>query len=499
MEDFSRRAFLRQAVSGVAALPSALGANPQFPQLGPASRPNVLLIMADQCRSDALGASGNKVIQTPNLDRIAKGGVRFTNCWVQNPVCMPSRASIFTGRYPRVHRVRRNGVPLSRWEKTLAEVFIEGGYSTGGAGKFHFIPHHRQLPTMETHPDPFFGFQEFHIGEDGGLGEYGQWIKRFHPEFAGKPNNQIPVELHNTHWVVAHTIDFIRDRAARREPFFAFCSFVAPHQPYTPPPPYQSMYKESDVPAPLMRKGELDDKPPFFKAMSKRYWNFSERVQYNRAQYYGAVSFIDDSIGRILNTLDELGIRENTLVVFTADHGDLLGDHGLWFKGPFHYRACTNVPLIFNWPGRVQSGKVVDRIVQEIDLFPTITASIGLKDPPGIQGKSQLAVLTGDTRETGYDSALIEFGISGADADALIIDRQQESPDLYTLRNSKWRMSYYPGKDYGEIYDQESDPDEFVNRWTDPNLKVVKRQLKDELLDRLLVTHDPLPVREEGY
>jgi arylsulfatase A-like enzyme len=496
--DLSRRAFLRQTVGGVAAAPMSLHAESRGAQSAPASRANVLLIMADQFRFDALGAAGNKIIHTPNLDALAGTGVMFRECRVQHPVCMPSRACIFTGRYPSVHRVRTNGVTLSRQEKTLAEVYLESGYRTGGAGKFHFIPQlGRQLPTMETHPDPFYGFEEFHIGEDGGVGEYGQWLKRYHPEFAGKPNNALPLELHNTHWAAAHTIDFIKDCAARREPFFAFCSFVAPHHPYNPPPPYQTMYKEGEMPPPVIRAGELDDKPPFFKADSKRWEDFSERLSYNRAQYYGSVTFIDDAIGSIVRTLGELQIRQDTLVVFTADHGDLLGDHGLWFKGPYHYRACANVPLIFNWPGRVQSGKAVDGIVQNIDLFPSITALTGINNPPGVQGKSQLAVLTSQTSDTGNSSALIEYGVSGVGAPKFA--RELGHPDLYTLYSPKWRLSYYPGKDYGELYDHESDPEEFVNRWRDPALEAVRRQLKDELLDRVLKAHDPLPVQEVDW
>jgi arylsulfatase A-like enzyme len=145
----------------------------------------------------------------------------------------------------------------------------------------------------------------------------------------------------------------------------------------------------------------------------------------------------------------------------------------------------------------VQSGKSVHGIVQNIDLFPSITALTGIKNPPGIQGRSQLEVLTGDTSDTGYTSALVEYGISGVGEPEFA--RELGHPDLYTLYRPKWRMSYYPGKEYGELYDHESDPDEFVNRWRDPALKAVKRRLQDELLDRVLTAHDPLPVREVDW
>ncbi len=492
METLPRRHFLGRAVGigATAATPLAAGS---------ASRPNVLLIMTDQHRADAIGAYGNRVIRTPHLDSLAKDGARFTNCWVQHPVSMPSRASIFTGRYPSVHRVRTNGVPLPRHETTLGQVLLENGYRTGGAGKFHFLPHlDRPLPTMETHPDPFYGFQEFHIGEDDRTGEYGLWLSRYHPEHSRLRDHEIPTELHHTWWTASHTVNFIRDCASRGLPFFAFCSFVDPHHGYNPPPPYRQMYREDEVPAPVKREGELEDKPPFFKQQSARWRSLNERAKYHRTQYYGEVTFIDDSIGRILAALDDLRLRETTLIIFTSDHGDLLGDHHLFFKGPFHYRACANVPLILSWPPRVRSGKVIQGIVQEIDIFPTIADLVGIKNPPGVQGRSQKAVLTTDARHTGYESALIQFGISGETAEAA--DAQDATfPDLCTIRSPKWRLTYYPGKDYGELYDLEDDPDEFVNRWNDQAVQRVKRGLKDELLDRVLAAHDPLPLREAPY
>jgi arylsulfatase len=491
MQHLSRRQFLGQAAN--AALVTAMA------QAGSAARPNVLFIMTDQQRADALGAAGNTVIRTPHLDALAKDGVLFRHCWVQHPVCMPSRASIFTGRYPSAHRVRTNGVALPPYETTLAQTFLENGYRTGGAGKFHFVPHlNRQLPTMDTHPGPFYGFQEFHIGEDDRTGEYGLWLKRYHPEYAGKRDHELPVEVHHTSWTASHTIDFIKKCGGRGEPFFAFCSFVDPHQGYDPPPPYRTMYKEADMPAAISRPGELDDKPPFFKSFAKQWQSVTDRWRYHRTQYYGEVTFIDDAVGRIVAALEGLRIRENTLVLFTSDHGDMLGDHGLFFKGPFHYRGCTNVPLLFHWPGHLRAGKRVDGMVQEIDLFPTITALLGLTNPPGVQGKSQKPVLTTDSTDTGYESALIEFGTSGATVPNLVRP-DAETPDLYTIRSAKWRMSYYPGKEYGELYDLENDPHEFINRWNDPSMQATKRRLKDELLDRVLAAHDPLPVREELY
>lgn len=467
-------------------------------------RPNVLLIMTDQHRMDALGAYGNQIIRTPNIDSLAAGGVRFTNCWTQHPVCMPSRASIFTGRYPSAHGVRTNGVPLPRHEITLAQTLLDAGYQTFGAGKFHFIPHYpygSPLPLMETHPDPYYGFREFHLGEDGRSGEQWLWIQKNYPQYHRKPDSEIPVELHNSHWVASHTIDCIKRAASGNAPFFAFASFVDPHHAYNPPSPYREMYNPKDMPPPVVRPSEREQKPPHYAGLYDMYKGWGEPA-HHRSQYYGEVTFIDDSVGRILRTLDELKLRDNTLIVFLSDHGDLLGDHYLYTKGPFHYRHCASVPLIVNMPVNMPagdtSGKVVNGIVQEIDVMPTILDIVGVKAPDGVQGRSQKDVITEGGGNTGYDSALIEYGTSGV-TDPKAGVQEGTSVDLWTLRTDRWRMSYYPAQTTGELYDLEADPDEFRNIWNMTKFDSVQRLLKEQLLDRVLLAHDPLPRRENRY
>jgi arylsulfatase A-like enzyme len=241
------------------------------------------------------------------------------------------------------------------------------------------------------------------------------------------------------------------------------------------------MYRAKDMPAPIEQEGEFDDKPPKLHAARKRREGVKGDVAHNRTQYYGEVTFIDDSIGRILKTLDDLDIRDNTLIVFIADHGDMLGDHDLYFKG-VAYPQSASVPFIVNWPGRLQPGKVVNGIVQEIDVLPTILELVGLDIPPGVQGRSQKTVLTTSTADTGYEYAYVEH----ADSD-------------YTLRSLKWRFTLYPGKPYGELYDLETDPHEFTNLWDKPNLQAVKVDLTGKLLARIVETRDPLPVKEKPY
>lgn len=468
------------------------------------NKPNVLLIMTDTQRLDDMGAYGNPVIKTPHLDSLANGGVKFNHCYTQYPACMPARACVFTGRYPMANGVWSNGVPLPKDEVTLAHVFAQNGYRTGGAGKFHFLPHYpyrkNPLPTMETHPEPFYGFNEFHLGEDGRSGEHWQWMRDHYPEYVDKPDHEIPVELHNSYWSASHTIDFIKSSVKANEPFFAFCSFVDPHQGYNPPPPYGDMYKEEDMPTPIRKEGELDNSR--FKSLAEgRMKKYNERVLYHRTQHYGEMTLIDDSVGRIIETLEELNIRDNTLIVFVSDHGDMLGDHWLWWKGSYHYPGCTNVPFFVNWPAQLRRGKVIDGFVQQIDIMPTMLDLAGIESPPGVQGRSLKDVLSSQTQETGYEFAYMESVNSGAWHPDFARGRNQPSHpvDTLTIRNHKWRITFYTEVLNGELYDLENDPHEFENRWDDSTLQDVKNQLMLELLNRVASTRDPLPQRIKPY
>ena len=497
-------------ISGLSIMAGCAGGHGDEKVNKDAVRPNVLLIMADQLRADALGAYGNPVIKTPNLDRLAETGVRFNNCYSQCPVCSPARAVIFTGRYPCSNGVWSNGVPLPQSEMTIAEYLGEDGYATGGAGKFHFIPHFKsELPTMETHPQPYYGFEEFHLGEDQRRGEQQQWIEKNYPEYADKPDGELPLKLHNTHWTTSHAIDFIKRAHGEKKPFFAFCSYVDPHHLYDPPPPYSEMYDPEKIPEPVRREGEIETLPRYLQDMirDQKFGELNGKWRKLRAAYYGEVTFIDHSIGRLLKTLDSLKIRDNTLIIFISDHGDLLGDHWLWYKGKPHYKADTRVPLIINWKHHLEEGKIIDGIVQQTDIFPTIAGLLGLQLPAGVQGKSLAPVLQSKSCDTGYEYAYMELDQGGAvdpeghwnEADFDSTLKSFQGPDPYTLRSLRYRFTYYPGYPFGELYDLERDPDEFVNLWDNKDYADVKQNLEQELLNRIIKNRDPLPVREEYY
>ena len=477
-------------------------------------RPNVLFIMTDTQRLSDMGIFGNDVVKTPHLDKLAGEGVRFTNCHTQHPACMPARATVFTGRYAMAHGVWSNGVPLPKHELTMAQVFADHGYRTGGAGKFHFLPHFpyrkQVLPTMETHPEPFFGFQEYHLGEDGRSGEHWQWLEQHHPEHANKPDDEIPAELHNTLWSIGHTIDFMRRCAQQEQPFFAFCSFVDPHQAYNPPEPYRSMYRPEDMPEPLRQEGELEGSRFQKMAAAGAMKRYSDRWQQAKTQHYGEMSFIDDAVGRLVQVLDELNLRQDTVIAFVADHGDMLGDHWLWWKGGYHFQGCTGVPLFFNWPGHLKTGKVIEGMCQQTDVMPTLLDLAGIDIPVSVQGKTLKSVLTDDVTETGYEYAYISSISSGAYHPEFFDrsggrknQRDVNAVDIYSLRSRQWRFTVFTnaaeGTPQGELYDLQTDPHEFNNVWDDPAYQEQKQVLLRALFERLAQTRDPLPERIRPY
>jgi arylsulfatase len=498
------------------------------------SRPNVLLITTDQHRADCVGAYGNPVIRTPNLDALAADGVRFDRAYVPNPVCTPSRSSILTGRFPRAHGAWNVGVTLPETEIGLSHVLAAEGYRTAILGKAHFGPfggppepgNYDNRKLWAENPDldwngPYYGFETARLALAHGVaaGHYAQHLRRaapkvldrFGPENALAPptgaheswKSAVPVEHHAATWVADITIDYLEQSGD--EPFFVWASFPEPHHPFSPPAPYCDMYDPAEVPLPPRRTGELDDKPPHFDAYYRRQL---DRIDYRGdwmlglsgladadlsampeahlreivAHYYGMVTLVDDQVGRILAALERLGQRENTIVVFTADHGELLGEHGLLLKGPFHYEGLVRVPLIWSWPAGLGGGRATGGLANLVDLAPTLLDMVGVAPPPGVQGRSLLPVLRGETERV-QDATLVE---------------NCEKPgvlNVKTLVTEEWKLTYYGGKPFGELYDLRGDPDEHVNLWDRPEHAATRGELTRRLLDLLIDTEDPLPPR----
>jgi arylsulfatase A-like enzyme len=520
----------------------------------PGRRPNVLLIMADQLRWDAVGAywpEGQSPVRTPNLDRIAREGARFERCYTASPICMPARASVMTGRWPHAHGLWDNGVRLPRHTTTLATVLAQRGYRTAIVGKGHLDVHRlRESPdsiegwgTPEAIAlggkngwhGPYYGFAAARLtgGHNKPAGHYGTWLHTNHPEAVGLLEREhgleemgphawksaLPVELHASTWIGDQSVELVRSAAAEPgRPWFLWTSFPDPHGPLCPPKDYADRYDPAAMPAPLRRAGELDDKPPHFRGEVDRPhepgWRpfgaghvaHEPRDERHDAQakaaYYAMTELVDHNVGRILAALEETGQLDDTVILAIADHGDLLGDHWLDAKGPWHYDGCTRVPLLLRYPRAIPAGGVVEGFASQCDVAPTLCDLLGVPYttwPPADESYAS-GRLTGTgvlPDVQGVSLVAAAQGRAEARPHVLMETEWRWVPGLQlkTLRTHEWRITVYAGRPYGELYDLHEDPHEFVNRWDDPALRTTRLELTAQLLQEVLTTEGRLPPR----
>lgn len=496
-------------------------------------RPNILVIVTDQQRQDHVGCYGNPVVRTPNLDRLAAQGVRFDRHYVNNPLCMPGRATLFTGMTPRAHTVRTNGINLPRHLPVLPGILRDEGYQTHLVGKLHLDVHHSRVEGAGTEHGNYlalregrdvWGFSsgEMSIGHGPGVGgAYGDWLRArvgdsgspWERRLAGKGcgaeqclYTEISPELHHSAWVAERTVQFLKTRDTTR-PFFAWCSFPDPHHPYCPPEEYAERYPPDDIDLPKRCEGELDRLPPHFRLAYEGAQQFSGRgiaptrmtdrqIREIIRRTYGMVSLIDHNVGRILHALDDFGLTEDTIVIFTSDHGDLMGDHWLLNKGPFHFEGLLLTPFIARWPGRCPAGTAVSSLTSHLDFVPTLLDVLGLAFPEGntptppeaehqrppLVGKSMQGLLLGGSNPI-HDVVLVEN------------DEDYLGTNLRTVVTERFKLTCYSARPFGELFDLKEDPHELRNLWDDPGSQTLKGELKMKLLDEIMATDSPLPRR----
>lgn len=370
-------------------------------------KPNVLLIMTDQQRWDTLGCYGNKTIETPNLDWLASMGTVFTAAYTASPSCIPARASLLTGMDPwntGILGMGRGQGPMGiNFRHTLPGELANAGYHTQGVGKMHFHPqrslngfHNTVLDESGRVADPGFEsdykrwFEQYKTGDydivDHGI-DWNSWLARpFHaPEF-----------LHPSNWTVNESIKFLKERDPSK-PFFLKTSFTRPHSPYDPPLYYFDLYAKKRLPEPSVGDwATVHDvpadaaRPDAWRGVRSR-----EEIMRARAAYYGSISHIDHQIGRLLMFMQKNGLLNNTLVVFTSDHGDMLGDHHLWRK-TYAYEGSAHIPLIVRLPTSWGSSvPAVDRPVCLQDIMPTLLEVAGERIPDTVDGRSLVGLMRG--------------------------------------------------------------------------------------------------------
>ena len=481
------------------------------------NRPNILLICTDQQRYDALGCYGNPHVQTPNIDGLAREGVLFEQCYVQNPVCGPSRASLLTGRYPRANGLWANGVSIPLHERLFSRALADDGYDCGLIGKMHLAACYRG----RTEPRRDDGFRVYCWAHDPSHGSpenaYHRWLEAHHPDLyaaamVNGPGRQghepvrfdtMPTAAHYSRWVGDEAIAFLRASPERDQPFFLFANFYDPHHPFVAPREYLDRYDPAKLPRPLGGPDDLANRPAVLTDASRASYGGHARgfadhppdeIQGIVAAYYAMVTLIDDEVGRILAALDELDLAQDTLVIFTSDHGELLGDHGLLLKGPMFYEGSVRVPLILRWPGKLPAGVRRPDLVQWLDLCPTILEAAGAPPLPGVQGQSLLPLARGDADAPTRGWALCEYRDSG--------HPYQPPVHATMLRRGRYKLVVHHGQPAtdrprgGELYDLETDPGELHNRWDDPAHTQARLDLERFLLDALVATEDRTQPRE---
>ena len=473
-------------------------------------RPNILWICSDQQRRDTLGCYGNAMVHSPNLDRLAAGGMRFDNCFSQSPVCSPARAAFLTGRYPRTCRMRQNGADIPADEVLVTKMLADAGYVCGLSGKLHLSAcHPRVRTTVERRIDD--GYAEFHWSHDCGSGwgldnEYYRWLDDKGAKFANLPHPETehikigpPSELHQTTWCAEKAVDFITARAGGEAPWLFSVNMFDPHHTFNAPAEYLARYEDrlDEIPLPNYVAGELADKPACqlldhagpYGGHAEPYVNLTDREhRLIRASYWAMCDLIDDQVGRMLGALDATAQRDNTLVIYTSDHGEMLGDHGIYLKGPYFYDVAVRVPLVVAMGGTVAPG-VCPALVELMDLAQTILDAAGLEHHPGMQGRSLWPMLTGLARADHHrDEVYCEY------YNAMGWHREPTAQTTM-VRTERYKITVDHSRSTGELYDLHADPLETHNRWNDESYASVKTDMLVRLCNRMAWTVDPLPER----
>ena len=486
-------------------------------------QPNILWICSDQQRSDTLGCYGNSFVKTPNIDSLASEGVKLERMYSQSPVCAPSRASFLSGRYPHVCGVRQNGQDIPESELLIPKVFANNGYVCGLSGKLHLSACMLSVcPETERRIDDGYSFFSWshhpaRAGKHNWPGNaYTNWLTSLGLDYDTEPlpecrfvNKGMPGEYSQTTWCFNEAMRFI-DMQDKDQPWLFTINCYDPHHPFDPPMEYLERYLPiiDQIPLPDYVPGELESKPIFQKKEHIAAYNipgnfpFEEMTEkdhrYLRAAYWAMIDQIDFNVGRIVQYLKDIGQYENTIIIYTSDHGESLGDHGIYLKGPHFYESGVHVPFVICWPGHTLHGVQRSSLVEMIDIAPTLFEAAGISIPESFQGKSFLSLITDPQKDDHLrNSVYSEFYNSSA--------RHRDPKAFLTMVfDGRWKLvkNHAPDSEAdrgGELYDLQNDPGEHINLYDNPAYEKEQCRMLALLADKMAQSIDPLPPRRAAW
>jgi arylsulfatase len=487
--------------------------------------PNILWVCTDQQRFDTIGALGNRHVSTPVVDQLVERGTCFTHAYCQSPICTPSRASFLTGMYPSAVHVMGNGnecFPDSA-PPLVSRLLADAGYDCGLVGKLHLAS---AFGRVEPRTDDGYGFWKYSHAprDDWPEGhDYADWVRQQGADLGEltRHSDGVPAPLHQSTWCAEMARQFMGAPRPDDQPWMLSVNIYDPHPPFNPPAEYRAMFDAAAMPGPHFRDSdlahqrwleaagidfqskvasphELDIRNPVVPASPRQGGGEEDSVAVGadvaqrrdaatlQAAYYAMIKLIDDSLGQMLAALQQSGQRRDTIVLFTSDHGETLGDHGLIAKGCRFYEGLVRVPLVFHAPELVRQGVVDDSLVELTDLAPTLLDLAGVDIPQHMQGRSLATRLAHEGECTHRDFVRCEY------YDAL------DEPDgtLATMfRDRRHKLVVYHGKSVGELYDLEQDPHEHENLWDAPAHQPLKLDLMRRSFDASMEAMDRGPRR----
>jgi arylsulfatase A-like enzyme len=485
-------------------------------------KPNVLFVLCDQMKATASHLYGNPDCRTRNLEALSDVGVRFDQAHTPHPLCVPARASMMTGQFPHNHGARRNETLLGPGSEHLFRIWKEHGYRTGLIGKNHCF--------QQADKDAYFDVwcEISHNGFPEGAEPKGmEWrrapseVEQAHAvrknmplqtDHFGYAVTEFPLEDYSTGLVAGQTVQFLEEHGD--EPFALWVSFPDPHTPLEAPAHYAQQFAPDSLTLPPWRAEEFDGNSPERNVVLHRILGIQDdntwQVRQALGVYYAMVSFIDDALGRITESLSVLGLRENTIVVFTSDHGDFAGEHMMINKGGLFYDCLTRVPLIVSWPGHVPEETVDDSMVNLVDIPPTLLSLQGIELPKSMDGAPLPSVTNASPREATF----AEYGAGGPPFTVQDLERLDTALGLPALmgslqsreaegrrkmvRTREWKYVHDPMGDADELYHLPSDPWELKNLSDDPTMAGTIVELSRKLMDWSILTEDAVAVPLPG-